>query len=131
DSVVTLVIDDAHWLDSASSDAFAYVVRRIASTPVTLVMSWSTDTLAEPTTAMRAAGDAVGDGYGVHVPLRPFDAQTLTAIVVADSRLSSIDVQRMLADTGGLPSLVLPYLGVVRDGGDVASATSLIAQDLL
>jgi len=131
DSVVTLVIDDAHWLDSASSDAFAYVVRRIASTPVTLVMSWSTDTLAEPTTAMRAAGDAVGDGYGVHVPLRPFDAQTLTAIVATDSRLSSIDVQRMLADTGGLPSLVLPYLDVVRDGGDVASATWLIAQDLL
>jgi tetratricopeptide (TPR) repeat protein len=80
---------------------------------------------------MRAAGDAVGDGYGIHVPLRPLDVDALSALVSREPLLSSVDVQRLLAETGGLPSLVLPYLQVVRQGGDVTAVTSLIAQDLL
>jgi predicted ATPase len=40
DAPMTLVVDDAHWLDSASSDALAYIVRRIATTPITVVLSW-------------------------------------------------------------------------------------------
>ena len=40
DAPLLLVVEDAHWLDRPSSDALAFLARRIESDPIVLLAWW-------------------------------------------------------------------------------------------
>ncbi|HEU5034726.1 MAG TPA: AAA family ATPase, partial [Mycobacteriales bacterium] len=128
---VAVSVDDAQWLDRASGDLLAYLLRRLPSTPVAVVVAQSSELPAEPATLLRAARDAVADGLGVELRLQGLDRASLAALVGSTVGAGAVDVDQILTDTGGLPSLVTAYLATVAAGGDPTAAAASLAADLL
>jgi DNA-binding CsgD family transcriptional regulator len=104
---VLCLVDDAHWLDSASAKALAFVARRVAAEPVAVVF---------------AARHGLDDLPGVTVGgLSDVDARAL----LARSR-ALLDEQvrdRVLAEAGGNPLALLELPG---DGGFAPPDTSSV-----
>jgi DNA-binding SARP family transcriptional activator len=115
---MAVVIDDAQWLDGASADLFAYLVRRIRQTPLVIVTAWAED--ADTGQLFRAAMDAVLEGSGTRQRLTPLTAADIATVAAAEG-LDHLDPAAVLRDTGGLPALVTAYFGAVRAGKDPAA----------
>ena len=105
---LALVLDDVQDIDKASADCLLYVVRRLRSAPVALVVS-DTTSLADIST-FRHELQLQPHHLSVRlVPLNENDVRLITA-----SRLPSADSARIsaacYAATGGNPLLVRAYL---------------------
>jgi tetratricopeptide (TPR) repeat protein len=114
---VHLSIDDAHWLDRASAELLAYLVRRLDGVPLTIVVSWGTDVPVAPVPLSTALSDAVAAGGGAELRLAPLSADDVAQLVGDDPRLRGVDPQRVATATGGLPALVTAWLEAVRRAG--------------
>ena len=119
---VAISVDDAHWLDAASAELLAFLIRRIDTAPLAVVLAWSTEATSTPPVIGRAALDAVADGRGVHLALTALTADDL-ADVTSDGAIG-LDRSDIMLRTGGDPTLVAAYVAAAASGDDPAAATS-------
>ena len=100
---VLLAVDDAHWLDPASAELLAFVIRR---RPVGLltVVSWTTGHAGAPLPA------AVRDLMAELLTLAPFTAPDIELLLEGTAMGSELTASEVLQRTGGLPLLVSEYL---------------------
>lgn len=108
-----LIVDDAQWLDPATANLLAYLVRRLGSISALLVCAWSNDAEAPPT-LVRAVDDAVAEGSGTRIALRPLTVDDLTVL----ARDTGVDPRLLAQSTGGVPALAVAYLRAVASGED-------------
>jgi DNA-binding CsgD family transcriptional regulator len=90
-----VVVDDAQWLDRASTQALAFVARRLLAEPVALVFA-----TREPSAELTGLRELVVEG------LRDADARALLGSVV-HSRLDEGVEQRMITEARGNPLALL------------------------
>ncbi len=128
---VALVVDDADWLDPASGELLAYLVRRLDSLPLAVLLAWTTDSPSDPTPLERAVTDAVEGDTGIHLVLRPFDVGEVERLVAADPTVGEIDVTSLVAETGGIPAAVVAYVEAVRRGDDPVGVTTGVVRQTL
>jgi DNA-binding CsgD family transcriptional regulator len=91
---VVCVVDDAHWLDSASTDALLFATRRLEADPVAMVF------------AARDTDDRTFAPEGVPaLQLDGLDADAVWALLAenASVAVASEVTDRLLAETGGNP----------------------------
>jgi DNA-binding CsgD family transcriptional regulator len=89
------VVDDAHWLDHASTQALAFAARRLLAEKIALVF------------AARQVDDALGGLPSLHVgPLRRRDARALLESVLP-ARLDESVLERIVLETRGNPLALL------------------------
>jgi DNA-binding SARP family transcriptional activator len=122
-----LLVDDAQWLDPATANLFAYLVRRLAGISALLVCAWSSD-VESPPSIVRAVDDAVAEGSGTRIALRALTVDDLT--VLAEG--SAVDPAALAAATGGVPALAVAYLRAVAEGEDpVTGPAGVLRQTVL
>ena len=119
DRPLLLLVDDAQWLDAATANLFAYLVRRLAGVRAVLMCAWSTD-VGSPQVLVRAVDDAVAEGSGARMALRSLTHDDVAALAGG----VDIDVERLAAVTGGVPALVVAYLDAAANGEDPATGAS-------
>lgn len=113
-----ILIDDAHWADSASLDLLAFLARRLDGRPVLLLLTWRDEETSADHPLHAIAGEARRTGSAELVALGPLDS-----IAVADLALSSgmtlppTFSARLYSESEGLPFFVVEYLAVLREGG--------------
>ncbi len=94
ESTVLCVVDDAHWLDSASADALLFATRRLEADRVAMVF------------AARETGDRTFAPEGVpSLVLHGLDATGVRALLAENTAVvvSAEVTERLLAETGGNP----------------------------
>jgi tetratricopeptide (TPR) repeat protein len=110
-----VVIEDLHWADGPSLDLLAYLMRRLASWPLLVVVTWTSEhaqRLRGLRSALTEASTGAGAGGGMIRPA-PLDAAQVDALLT-HSAVAGADVTRLLAQTRGLPMLVREYVEALR-----------------
>lgn len=106
-----LIVEDIHWVDAASVDVLRFLVRRVESMPLLLVLTYRDEAIDPRHSARPLLGDlALLDGM-THLALRPLSSDAVRAMVSG----SDLDAERVYAITGGNPFFV----------GEVAKAPGL------
>lgn len=110
DRPLLMMVDDAHWVDVASAGMIGHLGRAGASLPLALLLSTSApDSLPQPLRGI--AGDP-----DLHVQLAPLVTGDL------DSPRGFVDLEAIIAATGGIPRLVAEAL----EAGKVDDASSSV-----
>ncbi|MGW5312087.1 AAA family ATPase [Nocardia thailandica] len=114
-----LVVEDLHWVDAASVEVLRFLVRRIESVPLVLLMTWRDTEIGAAHTARPLLGDIAGlDGLS-SLTLPPLTVDAVTDLLAG----TGLDPARVHAVTGGNPFFVheiakepdLPMPASVRD----------------
>lgn len=119
DGPLCIVIDDAQWVDAPSSRAFRFVMRRLDSQPLLVILA----TRPEPTpltTAVPRLSESDASA-SLLVPLPPFaaeDTQELAAAVLGRP-VSRRSAARLTASCGGSPLVVSSAIRNARPGGSL------------
>jgi DNA-binding SARP family transcriptional activator len=108
-----VVVEDVHWADSSSLGLLAYLVRRLADWPVLLVLSWQPEQAGRLRVLRTALGEADSQSLGETIEPGPLDPQAIGALLDLDA-MPWIDVDRLMAETRGLPLLVREYVEAMR-----------------
>jgi DNA-binding CsgD family transcriptional regulator len=121
DQAVVCVVDDAHWLDSASTDALLFATRRMEADPVAMVFA-ARDT-DDRTFAPEGVPALRLDGLDAD-SVRTLLAENASVVVAAEV------TDRLLAETGGNP-LALVELPTALSGEQLAGSVPLPSQLML
>jgi DNA-binding CsgD family transcriptional regulator/tetratricopeptide (TPR) repeat protein len=97
-----LVIEDVHWADDATLDALRYLVRRIASLPAVLILTYRDDELTREHPLHGLLGQASRSDQVRHLPLTRLSVQAVRQL----SAGSSVDAQDLYTLTSGNPFFV-------------------------
>ena len=108
------VIDDTHWADDATLSVLGYLINRLAELPIRLALTWAPENAGRLAGFRAAVADAVADGVASVIPIEPFGLPEITALLASSS--TQLDSARLLAETRGLPLLVLEYIRAAQDG---------------
>jgi len=114
-----VVVEDAHWADSSSLGLLAYLVRRLADWPLLLVLSWQAEQAGRLRLLRTALGEAEEQSLGETVEPGPLGPEAVGALLDLDG-MPRVEVDRLLAETRGLPMLVREYVEALRSAGEVA-----------
>ena len=109
-----LFLDDLQWADEASLDAFGYLQHRLEGRGLCIVCAWRTGARTERFDVL----------LGTHRTARPPHIVELGRLGADDVRALSgrhaagldVGIERILADTGGVPLLVTEYLRALTAG---------------
>jgi DNA-binding SARP family transcriptional activator len=104
DRPLALLFEDVHLADAASLALAAHVARRIASSPVLLVLTRRPFPRRDEVDAL-VHGLAARRVRTTEVELAPLDHRAMTALVLAVARLSAPEVDRVVAMADGNPLL--------------------------
>ncbi|MDX6360498.1 MAG: hypothetical protein QOH37_3552 [Nocardioidaceae bacterium] len=118
---VVCVVDDAHWLDSASTDALLFATRRLEADPVAMVF------------AARDTDDRTFAPEGVAaLRLDGLDADSVRALLAENASVvvAAEVTARLLAETGGNP-LALVELPTALSDEQLAGSAPLPSQLML
>jgi len=99
-----VLVEDLHWLDSASGEALAFAARRLRAEPILLLVSCRD----EPTTVSEAGGFEVLTLGGLGA-----DAAAGLLVERVGRPVASGVVERLVAATGGNPLALLELAGVL------------------
>ena len=118
---VVCVVDDAHWLDSASTDALLFATRRLEADRVAMVFA------ARDTDGRTFAPDGVPA-----LQLDGLDADSVRALLAENAQVvvAAEVTDRLLAETGGNP-LALVELPTALSDEQLAGSTPLPTQLML
>jgi predicted ATPase len=126
-----LVLDDLHWADEASLDVLAYLVHRLAGRPLLVVACWRSEQVPADARLRRLAAEARRDGHGQVLELGRLDAAAVAELVSAVAPARAGAAGLLHERTEGLPFLVLEYLAVVGEDGELPALPPGGARDLL
>jgi DNA-binding CsgD family transcriptional regulator/tetratricopeptide (TPR) repeat protein len=97
-----LVIEDAHWADEATVDMLRFLVRRIRTAPVLILVTYRDEGLAATDLIRAALADLGNHQSARRVGLPPLSPAAVT-VLVGGSRLNPAELHRL---TGGNPFFV-------------------------
>jgi DNA-binding SARP family transcriptional activator len=122
----TIVIDDAQWLDSASADLLAFLLRRLEQYPVTVVLAVRPEDI-EP--GARTLLHAIRPLPVARILLGRLERSAISAWVrgVLGNEPPSELVARVSEESEGLPLLVAEYLASLESGPPGADRWTLPA----
>lgn len=120
---VLLLIDDAHWLDAATADVFAYAARRLEGLPVRIVL----------------AGRGSEAGHRPHALVPPPVTEATVPPLNADDLAELLDphglsaraAMKIHADSAGNPALALALAADGRPAALASPRLSALIQDQL
>ena len=118
---VLIAIDDAQWLDAESCGTIEVLLRDLARAPLAIVLSVQAD---NPTAELDALRARLGrDVAGEVLRLEPLAAADIVALVTQvipglDEAQRDRLARRVLADSAGLPLLVVELLHAISSGLD-------------
>ena len=99
-----LVVDDAHWADSATVGLLRYLGRRIADTPSVLIIAFRPDGLAENDDAYDLIAEL--SSRGSRLPLTALSIDGVRTLAAG----SDLDANTVLHRTGGNPFFVVEVI---------------------
>jgi DNA-binding SARP family transcriptional activator/tetratricopeptide (TPR) repeat protein len=108
------VIDDAHWADDATVSVLSYLINRLTELPLRLALTWAPENAGRLAGLRATVADAVADGVASVVSVEPFGLAEIGALLAASS--TQLDPARLLAETRGLPLLVMEYIRAAQNG---------------
>jgi DNA-binding SARP family transcriptional activator len=122
---VMLIVDDAQWLDRSTADALRSMLRDCASLPCIVMVAAVTHPPHPVFDALRA--DIGRDVEGVAVRAAPLGRESLELLAGWAMPAYSADdrarlARRLVADTAGLPVLVVEILHALALGLDLGTA---------
>ncbi|WP_344807866.1 ATP-binding protein [Microlunatus ginsengisoli] len=97
-----LVVEDIHWIDSASVEVLRFLVRRLAVMPCALVVTYRDDDIDIQHVARPLLGDIAGNGHVVSRKLAPLSAGGVAAMLAG----GPLEPERVHRLTGGNPFFV-------------------------
>jgi DNA-binding SARP family transcriptional activator/predicted ATPase len=107
-AVAGVLIDDAQWLDNASSTFLAYLLRRVSHHRLIVVLCFRDDELPADSPLALAVADAESAGRLTRIELGPLQVDDVAQLIKrSGSTLNATDVWRR---TGGLPLFVVEQL---------------------
>ncbi len=111
-----VVVEDVQWADNSSLGLLAYLVRRLSDWPLLLVLSWQSEQAGRLRVLRTALSEAEGQSLGATVEPGPLGPAAIGALLALDG-MPRIEVDRLLAETRGLPMLVREYVEALRSAG--------------
>jgi DNA-binding SARP family transcriptional activator len=108
-----VVVEDVQWADSSSLGLLAYLVRRLADWPLLLVLSWQTERAERLRVLRTALSEAEEQAAGETIEPGPLAPREIGTLLDVDG-MPRIDVDRLMAETRGLPMLVREYIEALR-----------------
>ncbi len=126
-----LFFDDAQWLDEASLDLLAFLIRRLRHTPLCLVLTWRTEEIANDHPLRRLYADALREERAHLVSLARLTPQQAQALIqVATQRgapLTQDIAERLVRESEGQPFFLTETLKLIEREGHVAVGDTLPA----
>jgi len=123
DRPAVLVIEDGHWIDTASADALRFLGRRLADTPCLLAVTTRTESGAGP---LSVSLSELGAGVVQRLVVPPLSAAGVRGLVdAAGGHLDASEVSRL---TGGNAFLVTELIAGPADGSGASLQSSVSAR---
>src|SRR5271170_2086679 len=114
-----VVVEDVQWADSSSLGLLAYLVCRLADWPLLLVLSWQAEQAGRLRVLRTALGEAEDQSLGEMIEPGLLGPEAIGALLDLDG-MPRVEVDRLMAETRGLPMLVREYIEALRSAGDEA-----------
>jgi len=114
-----VVVEDVHFADSSSLGLLAYLVRRLDDWPLLLVLSWQPEHSGRLRVLRTALVEADEQSLGETIEPGPLGPEAIGALLELDG-MPRVDVDRLMAETRGLPMLVREYVEALRSAGEAA-----------
>jgi predicted ATPase/DNA-binding SARP family transcriptional activator len=114
-----LFIDDLHWADTASVELLAYLVRRLRSYPISILVAWRGAATAPPAQLQQLLADAQRNHTATLIHLGRWErneVQLYATQAPLPTEFPGALVDRLFRETEGLPLLVAEYVTMVADG---------------
>ena len=112
-----VVVEDVHWADGSSVGLLAYLVRRLADWPLLLVLSWQAEQARRLGVLRTALSEAEDQSLGEVIEPGLLGPEAIGALLGLDG-MPRVDVDRLMAETRGLPMLVREYVEALRSAGE-------------
>jgi DNA-binding SARP family transcriptional activator/tetratricopeptide (TPR) repeat protein len=116
-----VVVEDVHWADSSSLGLLAYLVRRLADWPLLLVLSWQAEQAGRLRVLRTALNEAEDQSLGETIEPGLLGPEAIGTLLDLDG-MPQVEVDRLMAETRGLPMLVREYIEARRSAGESAAA---------
>ncbi len=116
----TLFVDDIHWADEASLDLLTYLVRRLRGLPIFIMVTWRTESVPAGHRLRLLLAEALRAEVGERLSLLRLRREEVDALVrtLPDPLDGPELVDRLYAETDGLPHFVVEYLDALRSKAD-------------
>ena len=114
-----VVVEDVQWADSSSLGLLAYLVRRLADWPLLLVLSWQAEQAGRLRVLRTALSEAEDQSMGEMIEPGLLGPEAIAALLDLDG-MPQVEVDRLMAETRGLPMLVREYIEALRSAEDSA-----------
>jgi DNA-binding SARP family transcriptional activator/tetratricopeptide (TPR) repeat protein len=111
-----VVVEDVQWADNSSLGLLAYLVRRLADWPLLLVLSWQDEQAGRLRVLRTALTEAEDQSLGETIEPGLLGPAAISALLDLDG-MPQVDVDRLMAETRGLPMLVREYVEARRSAG--------------
>jgi tetratricopeptide (TPR) repeat protein len=118
-----VVVEDVQWADSSSLGLLAYLARRLADWPLLLVLSWQAEQAGRLRLLRTALSEAEDQSMGELIEPGLLGPEAIAALLDLDG-MPQVEVDRLMAETRGLPMLVREYIEALRSAGDSAEEGS-------
>jgi len=115
-----VVVEDVHWADSSSLGLLAYLVRRLADWPLLLVLSWQPEQAGWLRVLRTALSEADSQSLGETIEPGLLGPDAIGALLHLEG-MPRVDVDRLMAETRGLPMLVREYVEALRSAEQAAA----------
>jgi DNA-binding SARP family transcriptional activator/tetratricopeptide (TPR) repeat protein len=112
-----VVVEDVQWADSSSLGLLAYLVRRLADWPLLLVLSWQDEQAGRLRVLRTALTEAEDQSTGEMIEPGLLGPAAIGTLLELDG-MPQVEVDRLMAETRGLPMLVREYIEALRSAGD-------------
>ncbi|WP_164473414.1 ATP-binding protein [Deinococcus psychrotolerans] len=119
--LITLLIDDAHWLDATTLEVIGNLAQRLRDQPLRLLVSARAFELSERPHAHAAFAALEKSGLARQLRLEPWSETDLLSLIrtVSGSRRGEYFTQRLHEATGGNPLFVQETLRGLIEGGSL------------
>ncbi|HJZ29385.1 MAG TPA: AAA family ATPase, partial [Streptosporangiaceae bacterium] len=108
-----VVVEDVQWADSSSLGLLAYLARRLADWPLLLVLSWQAEQAGRLRLLRTALSEAEDQSMGELIEPGLLGPEAIAALLDLDG-MPQVEVDRLMAETRGLPMLVREYIEALR-----------------
>ncbi len=124
DGLVVLVVEDVQWADEATLDLLRFLSRRIARSPVLLLVTFRDDALALDHPLRRALGDLAGHGNTRRIDLPPLTLDAVSRLVEGSCHRPD----EIFELTGGNPFFVTEVLSDPHSDVPLSARDAVLAR---
>ena len=126
-----VAVDDAHWADESSLGLLAYMAHRLQGRQLLLVATWRPEEVPHDHPVRRLVADAQRTGLAMVVELGRLSSADVERLVASTGRSGDLG-SRLYLESGGLPFFVVEYLDVLARGdGEPDWSLPVRVRDLL